>query len=86
MKRYIRSSSEQKVKQIADELYLLLQAEGNGAEVKGIKTRSTYYLWMQDSGLAIYFDDGNIWRDKSEDKEPLYFNTYEDVARWLIQN
>ena len=73
---------------IRDELWALLQSQGNGAECKGIKTRNSYWLWVQDTGpgYAIYFDDGNIWRDRSQDKEPLLFSSLDEVADWLIEN
>lgn len=73
---------------LVSELESLLQAEGNGAGCIGQKTGNTYYLWVQETGpgYAIYFDDGNIWRDRSQDKEPLLFSSLDEVAEWLMNN
>lgn len=84
----VTCSDDQLRKQVEDELYVLLNSQGNGAECKGLKTRKSYWLWQQETGpgFAIYFDDGNIWRDRSQDKEPIYFSSLEEVADWLIEN
>lgn len=59
--------------------------QGNGA---GIKTEggTNVWVWVQDRGYAVYFNDGNIWRDKSQDKEPLHFDTLEQLLEYLNNN
>ena len=91
MKRWIHAADEpfpedRLVKMIADECYMRLK-DGNGIEVKGSKTRNSYWLWSQEDGnYAIYFDDGNIWRDHENDKEPICFNDLDDAAKWLSEH
>lgn len=91
MKRWIHAADEplpkdRLVYMIADECIIRLRDE-NDIEVKGSKTGKTYWLVAQEDGnYAIYFNSGNIWRDKSEDIEPLYFSNIKEVAEWLVEN
>ena len=86
MKKVIYAS--ELINDIKMELESILASEGNGAEVVGMQTHDTYWLWVQETGpgYAIYFNDTNVWRDKSKDTDPVYFSSLEDVAKWLINN
>ena len=88
MKRWIHASTDDAlVKRVADECWALLKSNGNGEEVKGLKTNDSYWLYVQETGpgYAIYFDSGNIW-EEPDGRAPLYFNSLEAVAEWLINN
>ena len=87
MKRYIHANSDL-VNDVTMELEAILEAEGNGAEVVGLSSHNTYYLWVQETGpgYAIYFDDGSVWRDRSKDRNPIYFDSLQSVAQWLTNN
>lgn len=74
------------IQAIVNELKKRAQAEGYGFKITRKSDNKDMWIWFQENGkFAIYFDDGNIWRDKSKDEKPLFFNTLEDMAQYLMR-
>jgi hypothetical protein len=73
-----------RVERIVSELWRRGKAEGNGFEITLKKDGTKMWIWFQNNGkYAIYFDDGNIWRDTS-DVPPVIFDSLEDMAMYIM--
>ena len=74
------------IDRIIAELKKRAQAEGNGFKITRKKDNKDMWIWFQENGkFAIYFDDGNVWRDRSKDEKPVVFRTLTEMAEYLMK-
>lgn len=63
----------------------LAQGEGQ-AEITIKRSGEKLWIYQQDSGFAVYFDEGNIW--KSPKADPVFFpfrqNGLQKLAEFIL--